>query len=164
MDRNDDMIAIPQTRRDFCVQACRAVSLVTVATALQGCGSPTSPSDVSASPLPTINGSVASGTVTVTVDAASPLASVGSAALVQVPAANPPAFLVTRTSQDAFTALTAICTHEGCTVDRFASPVFVCPCHGSQYSTSGTVVMGPASRALRQFTTRFTNNVLTITL
>ena len=71
---------------------------------------------------------------------------------------------MSRTAQDAFTALTAICTHEGCTVDRFASPVFVCPCHGSRYSTSGTVVMGPASRALVQFTTRFTNNVLTITV
>jgi cytochrome b6-f complex iron-sulfur subunit len=164
LDRNDDVIALPQTRRDFCVQACRAVSLVTVATALQGCGSPTSPSETNAPLMPTINGSVAGGTVTVTVDAASPLASTGSAALVKTPTADPTAFLVTRTAQDTFTALTAICTHEGCTVDRFASPVFVCPCHGSQYSTSGTVVMGPAPRALRQFTTRFTNNVLTITL
>ena len=161
MDRNDDVIALSQTRRDFCVQACRAVSLVTVATALQACGSPTSPSDTSAPPLPTITGSVASGTISVTVDAASPLAAVGSAALVRSSAGD---VLVSRTAQDTFIALTSICTHEGCEVNGFASPVYVCPCHGSRYSTSGAVVMGPATRALSQFTTRFTNNVLTITL
>jgi len=160
LDGNDDVIA-HQTRRDFCVQACRAVSLVTVATALQACGSPTSPSDTSAPPLPTITGSVASGTISVTVDAASPLAAVGSAALVRSSAGD---VLVSRTAQDTFIALTSICTHEGCAVTGFASPVYVCPCHGSRYSTSGAVVMGPATRALSQFTSRFTNNVLTITL
>ena len=152
MDRHDDLISLPQTRRDFCVQACRAVSLITVGAALQSCGSPTSPSGSSAPALPTINGSVASGTVTVTIDATSPLASIGSAALVQSSAGS---FLVSRTAQDAFTALTAICTHEGCTITGFASPVYVCPCHGSQYNTGGAVVMGPATNALRQFTARF---------
>ena len=161
MDRNDDVMSLPQTRRDFCVQACRAVSLITVGAVMQSCGSPTSPSGTSAPQLPTIGGSASGGTVTATIDAASPLASIGSAALVQSSAGN---FLVSRGAQDSFTALTAVCTHEGCTVDRFSSPLFVCPCHGSQYSTSGAVVMGPATNALRQFTTRFANNVLTITL
>jgi Rieske Fe-S protein len=161
LDRNDDVIALPQTRRDFCVQACRAVSLVTVATALPSCGSPTSPSGTDAPLMPTINASVGSRTVSVTVDAASPLASIGSAALVRSSLGD---FLVSRSGQDTFTALTAICTHEGCTVDRFATPVFVCPCHGSRYSTIGTVVMGPAPRALQQFTTGFTGNVLTFTV
>jgi cytochrome b6-f complex iron-sulfur subunit len=95
----------------------------------------------------------------VTVDAASPLANVGGAALVQAGNAS---YLVSRTSQSAFTALTATCTHEGCTVTGFQSPLYVCPCHGSQYNTSGTVVMGPATQPLRQFTTQFNNNVLTI--
>jgi len=73
-------------------------------------------------------------------------------------------FLVARVSQDAFTALTATCTHEGCTVSGFANQVYVCPCHGSQFSTSGSVVQGPASSPLRQFPTRFANNVLTISV
>ena len=161
MDQHDDVISLPQTRRDFFVQACRAVSLITVGAALQGCGSPTGPSGNPAPPLATINGSVASGTVTVTVDTTSPLAATGSAALVQSSAGN---FLVSRTAQDAFTALTAVCTHEGCTITGFASPLYVCPCHGSQYNTGGAVVQGPATRALSQLATRFTNNVLTITL
>jgi len=39
---------------------------------------------------------------------------------------------------------------------------FVCPCHGSEFNTSGARVSGPAPRALRQFTTSFASNVLTI--
>ena len=71
---------------------------------------------------------------------------------------------MSRTAQDTFVALTAICTHEQCTVTGFQSSRYVCPCHGSQYTTSGSVVQGPATRALQQFVTRFTNSVVTITL
>lgn len=125
---------------------------------LPGCGgSPTSPS--SAPALPTINASVANGVASLTIDAASPLATVGGAALVQTSSGG---FLVSRTGQNTFTALTATCTHEGCTVTGFESPTYVCPCHGSQFTTSGAVVQGPATRALRSFTTQFANNVLTI--
>jgi Rieske Fe-S protein len=72
--------------------------------------------------------------------------------------------LVTRTSATTLTAVTAICTHEACTVTGFDGQIFVCPCHGSRYNTSGMVVSGPAPRPLRQFATQFTDNVLTITL
>ena len=147
------------TRRVFCLQACEVASLAALGSMLQACsGSPTSPTST-APALPTINGAVANGVVTVTIDPASSLASVGGAALVQVSSG---AFLVARTAQNTVTALTAICTHEGCTITGFQSPVYVCPCHGSQYSTSGGVLNGPATQALRQFTTQFVNNVLTI--
>ncbi len=44
--------------------------------------------------------------------------------------------------------LSAKCTHMGCTVKwNAAERTFDCPCHGSRYSTSGTVVNGPAERA-----------------
>jgi len=126
---------------------------------IQACsGSPTSPS--SAPALPTINATSANGRVSVTIDPASALATVGGAALVQTSNA---AFLVARTAESSFTALTAICTHEGCTITGFQSPRYVCPCHGSQYSTSGGVLNGPATQALRQFATQFADNVLTIT-
>ncbi|MEP7309006.1 MAG: ubiquinol-cytochrome c reductase iron-sulfur subunit [Acidobacteriota bacterium] len=147
------------TRRAFFLRAGEAASLTALGSMLQACGgSPTSPS--SAAPaLPTINGTSANGVVSVTIDPASALATVGGAALVQ---ASNAAFLVARTAQSSFTALTAICTHEGCTITGFQSPKYVCPCHGSQYSTSGGVLSGPATQALRQFTTQFANNVLTI--
>ena len=72
------------------------------------------------------------------------------------------ALLVARTGQNAFTALSSTCTHQTCTITGFGNNVYVCPCHGSQFSTSGQVVMGPAGAPLHQFTTSFSNNVLTI--
>lgn len=149
-------------RREFVVQTARLASLATLGSILEGCSkSPSSPSGSAAPALATVNGSAAAGVVAVTVDASSPLAGVGGAALVQSSAGN---FLVSRTAQDAFVALTAVCTHEACTVTGFQNSRYVCPCHGSQYSITGAVVQGPAPRALQAFATRFSNNVLTITV
>jgi len=152
------------TRRDFCAQA---ITLVTVASLLEGCGgggsgNPGGPSGGGNVPqLTQVSGNVSGNTVTVNIDAASPLNSAGGAALVQ---AGGSSYLVSRTGQDSFTALTAVCTHEQCIVTGFSSGTYQCPCHGSQYNTSGAVVQGPATQRLRQFTTQFTNPVLTITL
>ena len=44
-------------------------------------------------------------------------------------------------------ALSAICTHLGCTVARSGDEL-ACPCHGSRFSTDGTKLGGPASRPL----------------
>src|SRR4029079_14914423 len=129
---------------DFCVHTCQAVSLGALVAFVAACGgNPTSPS-TNVPLLTTVNGTVGSGGVLVNIDSGSALASVGSAALVQSSAGS---FLVARTAQDTFTALTAICTHEGCTITGFESSTYTCPCHGSQFSTSGGVVRGPAGGA-----------------
>ena len=151
---NKSMEVLMATRREF----CQFISLAGIAGTLQGCGdSPTAPSGVPA--LPSVPGAAVNGTVMVTVDAASPLATIGNAALVQSTLGN---FLVTRSAQNSFTVVTAICTHEGCTVTGFENQTYVCPCHGSRYTTSGTVVNGPAAQPLRAFANQFANNVLTI--
>jgi cytochrome b6-f complex iron-sulfur subunit len=157
----------PKSRREFCVHACQAASLVTIASLLEGCGgsSPTSPGGgggpVTGPPLPIVTGTVNNRVVSLTVDAGSPLASVGSAVLVSTSSGN---FLVAHTGQTTFVALTAICTHEACTVTLFENSNYVCPCHGSTYSTSGAVLGGPAPRPLQQFPTQFNNNVVTFTI
>jgi cytochrome b6-f complex iron-sulfur subunit len=97
----------------------------------------------------------------VTIDAASPLGSVGGAALVQTSSGF---FLVARTGQTAFSALNAMCTHQACTITGFEGQVYVCPCHGSQFDTSGRVLNGPAVTALRSYPTQFDGSVLTIAL
>jgi cytochrome b6-f complex iron-sulfur subunit len=45
------------------------------------------------------------------------------------------------------TALDATCTHMQCTVAPSGS-MLQCPCHGSQYSLTGSVIQGPAPAAL----------------
>jgi len=149
-------------RRGFCINACQIASLIAVGTLLEDCGggSPTSPSD-SQPQLTSVNGTVGNNAVTVNVAANSPLASVGGAALVNSSAG---AFLVAHVGQDTFNAMTAVCTHEQCTVNEFGNSTFQCPCHGSQFSTTGSVVRGPASQPLRRFNTSFANNTLTISL
>jgi nitrite reductase/ring-hydroxylating ferredoxin subunit len=44
-------------------------------------------------------------------------------------------------------ALSAICSHLGCTV-RWETGAFGCPCHSSRYDSYGRVQHGPATRAL----------------
>jgi Rieske Fe-S protein len=44
-------------------------------------------------------------------------------------------------------AVSTICTHLGCVVKSTAEG-FECPCHGSRFAADGSVVKGPAPRAL----------------
>jgi cytochrome b6-f complex iron-sulfur subunit len=52
-------------------------------------------------------------------------------------------------SPQGFYALNAVCTHLGClTVWKQESDVIACPCHGSTFQRDGSVIAGPAPRAL----------------
>lgn len=44
-------------------------------------------------------------------------------------------------------ALSLICTHLGCTVNVLPQGI-TCPCHGSEFTSTGTVVKGPATEPL----------------
>ena len=152
---------LPPTRREFCVYAGQLASaLAAGALVASGGGSPTSPSSPG-QPLSSVTGTVSGRTISVAVDSGSPLAAVGSAAIAQTALGT---FLLARTTQESFTALTATCTHESCAITGFSGSQFVCPCHGSRFTTSGAVAMGPATRPLQQYPTQFGNGVLTFTV
>jgi cytochrome b6-f complex iron-sulfur subunit len=55
-------------------------------------------------------------------------------------------FVIFRDARGLF-AISATCTHLGCTVSVTAQG-FACPCHGSKFDANGHVVAGPAPRAL----------------
>ena len=148
------------SRREFCACACQSAALIAAGTFAACGGNSTSPSS-NAPTLSTAPFTVSGRTVTVAVDSGSPLAAVNSAAMVQTPLGT---FLVSRTAQETFSALTAVCTHEGCSVTGFSNNQYVCPCHGSRFTTAGSVANGPATRALQQYTTQFANGVLTFTV
>jgi Rieske Fe-S protein len=59
--------------------------------------------------------------------------------------------VVTQPAPATFKAFSAICTHQGCTVNKVAAGTIDCPCHGSKYAIAdGAVVHGPAPRPLPQ--------------
>ena len=154
-----DMTCDGQTRRGFCAQAA-ALTIFggALGAILDGCSSPTSPSNVAT--LPVVSGTPVSGGITLTIDSSSPLSAVGSAALVQTSIGD---FLVAHTAQNSFVALSAICTHQTCTITGFGNQNYVCPCHGSTFDVNGRVLGGPAPAPLHQYTAQFTGGVLTIT-
>jgi Rieske Fe-S protein len=149
------------SRREFCAGACQIASCATLATFVSGCSgdeSPSSPSGGGTSLLPVLSGQFANSRVQLTTTG-SALANVEGTALVESIAG---VFLVARTGTTTFSAIDATCTHEGCRVNSVSGATYVCPCHGSRYSRNGQVVQGPARASLRQYTTAFANDVLTI--
>ena len=55
--------------------------------------------------------------------------------------------ILRRHSENQVVAISLVCTHLGCTVNRIETG-FLCPCHGSQYDGDGNVVGGPAPATL----------------
>jgi len=72
--------------------------------------------------------------------------------------------LATGNTPSSFTAVQVACTHEGTSINfNSASNQFVCPNHGSTFNTSGGVTLGPAAKALKQYTVSITGSTLTVT-
>jgi len=151
------------TRRQFFLRTTQAGTFVLISGALaellESCNV-NDPQTFNEPILPVINAS-GSSSITLTIDSSSPLAAVGSAALVRYSGGS---LLVAHTAQSSFVAVTAICTHQGCEITGYSNQTYTCACHGSQFDTSGQVVRGPAQTALRSYATAFSNNQLTITL
>jgi cytochrome b6-f complex iron-sulfur subunit len=73
--------------------------------------------------------------------------------------------IVINTGNNNFTALSSVCTHQGCTVGyNSGSGNIQCPCHGSVFSTDGNVVSGPAQTSLKTYKASLAGNTLTISL
>jgi len=70
--------------------------------------------------------------------------------------------LLYRKSDTSVLAFSGICTHNGCTIGSFQNGTSACPCHGSQFNTSGSVVNGPAVNALKQYSATIVGNIVTI--
>ena len=82
------------------------------------------------------------------------LAAVGGEVLLTDPKAGN--IIVARVSSSSVVCLSSQCTHAGCPVKyNQQADRFDCPCHGSQFAYDGSVIRGPATRALTSFPTEF---------
>ena len=71
--------------------------------------------------------------------------------------------MVIRASSTEVVALSAICTHAGCSMDFDGSRKrLTCPCHGSEFVETGRVTQGPAVRPLRVYTASMANEMITV--
>lgn len=105
--------------------------------------------------------STAPSNVNFNVDLASQLTTVG-ASLVQS------GVIVVRTATgnatSSFTAVQVACTHEGTAINwNNGAGRFICPNHGANFSANGAVLVGPATRNLKQFNLSLSGNTLTVT-
>jgi cytochrome b6-f complex iron-sulfur subunit len=71
--------------------------------------------------------------------------------------------IIARISSTEFVALRRACTHEGTDVNyQSTKQNFRCPNHGSEFSKTGAVQIGPATRPLKQYNTELTGNELRV--
>ena len=97
-------------------------------------------------------------TIDLTLPANSALIGDGGSLVVQ-------SIIVVNTGSMAFIALESICTHQGCTVEyNIGAGNFQCPCHGSVYSKTGTVINGPAPTALKSYPVNKAGDILSISI
>ncbi|MBE0676498.1 MAG: Rieske (2Fe-2S) protein [Bacteroidales bacterium] len=71
--------------------------------------------------------------------------------------------IVINTGSGNYTALSSVCTHEGCAVTYNSSANNLpCPCHGSVFAIGGSVLNGPATQPLKVYPVTKTGNTLSI--
>lgn len=67
-------------------------------------------------------------------------------------------------SPSSFTAVQVNCTHQGTAINfNNSQNIFICPNHGSEFSTSGTVLRGPATSNLKSFNVSVSGTTLMVT-
>jgi cytochrome b6-f complex iron-sulfur subunit len=75
--------------------------------------------------------------------------------------------IVVHTAASTFVTLSAICTHQGCSVVYSTTDNDLeCPCHGARFATDGAVKLGPATKPLAKYATTYdaATDTVTITL
>src|SRR5262249_17167548 len=111
-------------RRDFLAKSALAAAALV---AIEGCG------DGQIGP----HGGVLGAGVTIALTDFPQLATVGQ--LVAVPGNRAVVRTSAGASANAFQAFSAVCTHQGC-LTEVRNNRFECPCHGSIFSASGSVI------------------------
>jgi cytochrome b6-f complex iron-sulfur subunit len=90
------------------------------------------------------------------------LAATGGSVALEANALDPLGIFVLRTGAASVQAFSRKCTHLGCAVGAFQGAVATCPCHGSQYDSTGAVLKGPAPSPLKKYQAVLSGSTITI--
>lgn len=72
--------------------------------------------------------------------------------------------VVTQPAQGEFKAFTAVCPHQGCSVDKVQNGLIRCPCHGSEFKAEdGSVQKGPAQTPLKEYPVQVKGDGIVVT-
>ena len=146
-------------RKDFIEQVGLSAASILIFGCMQGCSKSDSPAPTP--PTGTTNPPPVKAidfTINITTN---PYTSLNTAGGFYVDKTNN--IIIARTLTNEFLAVSALCTHQQVTVDFQANNNrFVCSAHGSVFSSTGSVLNGPAAERLKQFKTTLTGNNLRI--
>lgn len=155
-----DIFNEQNTRRDFILNNIKKIGIVSLGvytiSYLNSCSSDSNP----AAPQGNSNAVV---TLDITQAANAPLKTIGGTVAINGNDLDNSGMLIVRQSETGILAFSRTCTHQGCTVPNFQNGISTCPCHGSQYNTSGNVVTGPAPAPLKKYKAVLAGNIITIT-
>jgi Rieske Fe-S protein len=144
--RGDDEVTALD-RRTVLRAACAGCAAIGLAACGGGSSKASSPEPTSDAPSAAGNGTSPAGSKKVIAKLAD--IPVGGSASAKSPAGKP--LLLARPTATTVVAFSAICTHQGCTVEP-AGNHFGCPCHDSVYDAfTGKNISGPAPRPLSPF-------------
>lgn len=151
-----DMKTIACSRRQLLLSLPVGLSSPTLLAMLSACGNQNTGGAIDG------NVSAPNGQAQITFAAFPVLMTVGGSVVVS---ANGAPIAVARTGLQTAVALSAVCTHAGCTVawENGDTSLF-CPCHGSSFAVSGAVTGGPAPAPLAVYPATVTNDGITIQL
>jgi cytochrome b6-f complex iron-sulfur subunit len=148
-------------RKDFIEQVGLSAASILIFGCMQGCSKSESPAPT---PPPSNNNNPPKAidfTINITTN---PYTNLNTAGGFYVDKANN--IIIARTLTDEFLAVSSLCTHQQVSLEFQASNSrFICPTppgHGSQFSSTGAVVNGPAAGSLKQYKTSRNGNNLRI--
>ena len=135
--------------------------------ALSGCGAPAS-TDPASSSNPGANvPNNSSNQYTFDFATYPQLQSVGGSVIATIQAGSGAKTVsIVRTGSGSVTAVSVVCTHAGCQINGYdsGSQSYSCPCHGSVFSSSGSVLVGPASSPLPTYSSIVTGSGVQVTM
>ena len=104
------------------------------------------------------------GVIRLTREQSAAMLAIEGGTLVQ-PAGLHDKILVVHLNDNTLHAVSAICTHMGCTVNyNEGIGRMHCPCHGSEFALDGGNIKGPAKRPLKRYAVAMENGQLVIAL